>query len=466
MSKRKKKSNTPSPKKKKTKKNDKKAKLKALLAEHSELSREEALEIIEKELTFEEWKAQKEEEKRERQRQKQEKMLKLLLAQYKELQEEEAKFIIENNLDPQEYLKEKKAELRRQKKKKSKNKWTKKSSPSSTSFLKKRKIEELLKKYPELTRAVAGQIVANQLTLSQFRKKKQKKKLQSSRTPEEHKKAQELRKQRELELQKRIEEANKVPPQGDLFLQEEMEKQHSWTALRFYAPKFSGQIIKIQPLKIYLRTKHDSSLPLRKITCVLLHRTEEEEALYEHIKVNPQQEALKEFPYYEPSERYTVPEEWLEEGAPLTLDLHNGLRLQGSVIWADPFQILLKLADQHDVFVFRHSIKQAYNSLLTDEEESSQWPTLQAFLKMPPNPPQYPKELDIEKIKIPRHFFDYPVKDQRFHKIQELYEQGKFTINPIAVKREGEQYVLVNGFRRLTLAKEKNIPKVPIILTY
>ena len=106
MAKRKKKKGSPPPKKKHNKDKSKKNELKQLMQTHEELDYNEALEILNAGLSYEEWQEKKEAERKKRRLENQTRMINLICSRHQQINEEEAKFIIENNLNPEDYAAE------------------------------------------------------------------------------------------------------------------------------------------------------------------------------------------------------------------------------------------------------------------------------------------------------------------------------------------------------------------------
>lgn len=488
MAKRKKKSAPTPSKKKKSSKPSKKALLAELLQKHPSLEREEALEILNMGISFEEWHAKKEEEREARRIAKEKRMIAFICSQHKNISEEEATFIVKENITPEEFLERRAEEQRkararaRQQERQQKRHRGRKPPPRgggprggapraggkkrsnrlSKEAERKAKLDRLVSRYPDLTRAVAGQLLRENISYEEFLKRRaqKKKKSLSTRTSEERDRAKELQEERMKLLAERLEQEAHLGSMGDEFLRNRSEEGNSVSVWRFHSPRFEGVITEIQPLMLIMKTEHQEALRLRKLGCVFVYVSSEADAILSQIHVNLDQMSLLQYPPREPSRRIDLSDDLLESGSSLSLVTHDGLLLKGKVGWSDRFQFLLELDEGGVVFVFKHSVAKASEGNEFLLESST---TLKAFLeKSPDMPNNHPKELALEDILVPVQFDDYDVKDKRYEEISELFDAGKFQLHPIRIRREGEQYVLLDGYRRLTLAREKELPKIPV----
>jgi sRNA-binding regulator protein Hfq len=469
----------PTPPKKKTKK--KQNPLAQLMQEHSELTREQAQEIVDAGQTFEEWEAAQQAAREERKRANQLRKAKLLCAQHPGLPEDKALICVQQNITPDELHEQERAARRRERqrerpphRKGGGGRPQRKGPPNRRGksnvnkqkqiALRKKRIEELLEKYPELTRAIAGQIAAGNLTYEQYRiscEKKQQK-AQSHRTPEEIEAAKEAREERKQKLAARLEKESHLGQEGDSYIQELMENKIHIEVLRFHAPSFDGTIVGVEPFLLYLHTKTQPKLKLIKRYCTLFFKKEEQMQVYSQLSIAPNQFSLRQYPHREPSKRYHVPKDLLKANEPLHVLLHNGLMLNGTIIWADRFQFLLELPEGGEIFVFKHSVHHAANEAF--EPEGGSLSLAEFFTNKPELPKLHPEALPPEEIEVPSNFDDFPVKDNVYKQYLEAFEQGDFELKPVTVRREGESYVLIDGYRRLTLAKDKGIGSLPIIV--
>lgn len=477
MAKKKKKgSKTQSQSKKPSKAKNKKFLLRELMEAHS-LTKEEAQEVLKEGISYEEWVQKKEEERQARRLANEQRMISLIRNQYDSISEEEARGILEENISPEEFLKRREEERRRlfmertqaarkrsPKGQKGKGKGKGKHNRMKKEMERKARLDEICERYPELTRALAGQLLHEGISYEEYQRRRANKTKanRSTRTEEEHERARELQAQRMEELHERLEREARFGATGDGFLQACMDSEQPVVVLRFHRPSFEGEVREIKPLVLVLRTETQDPLYLRKLGCALLFRKDEEEAIRQELMVDLEQLGLLQYPAREPENRYQLPEELLEEGKELRALLHSGLLVSGVVEWVDRFQFMLRFPEGQCVFVFKHSVCSLEEGL----QEPGSMISLQEYEEKKPDVPfALPEELPLEDIQVPVQFDDYDVKDKRFQQIMELFDQGKFEIHPLRIRREGDRYVLLDGYRRLVLAREKELEKVPVSLS-
>lgn len=473
MARKKKKGPTPAKNKKKKKNNP----IAELLHAHPELTKEQASEIVHANISFEEWSHTQAQAKEARRLANQERMAKLLCTQHLKLSYEDALQCVQQNLTPEEYFaaqRKKRASQQRtyshsdtHQRRKGKPRFGKKrphSGPNPKQAIRQKQIDQLLEQYPDLTRAIAGQVVSGNLTIQQYKQncEKKKQKAQTHRTPEEIEQAKQVREERKQKLQERVQKEAHLGAQGDAYMSQLIEENTHVEILRFHAPSFDGNIIQVEPFLLFLQTKAQPKLKLIKRYCALLFKKEEQAQVYSQLKIAPQQFSLRQYPHREPSKRYTIPKALLQEGEQLSVLLHNGLLVSGRIVWVDRFQFLLQLPEGAELFIFRHSIHQAAQ---TEAELDDAALSLAEFFSSKPSlPKMHPETLSPSEIEIPSNFDDFPVKDELYNQYLEAFEQGDMELKPVTVRREGDSYVLIDGYRRLTLAKEKDFPELPIIV--
>lgn len=480
MARKKKKAPTPA-KKKKKKKADPVAEL---LSDHPHLSRDQATEIHQSGLSVEEWEKKQEEAKEARRIAKQERMAKLLQTQHPRLTAEQALACVQQNMTPDEYFEQERNKQReaRQRQRgggrpgggprhggkrhggKGGPRRGGKPSAGAKQAARRKQIDSLLEQYPELTRAIAGQIVSGNLTYQQYLSSREKRlqKAQSHRTQEEIEEARQAREKRKQDLQERVANEAHLGATGDSYIKRLIEEEVHVEILRFHAPSFDGTIVEVEPFLLFLKTSTQPKLKLIKRYCTLFFKKEEQNLVYSQLRIAPLQFSLRQYPHREPSKRYKVPKKLMEAGAPLWTLLHNGLLLGGDIIWADRFQFLLRLPEGGEIFVFKHSVHFASDEEFTPEGGSH---TLAEFFSNKPSLPKpHPEVLPPKEIEVPANFNDFPVKDDLYKKYLEAFEQDDFELKPVTVRREGDSYVLIDGYRRLTLAVEKGIDSLPIIV--
>jgi sRNA-binding regulator protein Hfq len=441
---------TPAPTKKKGKKSDP---VGALLREHSELTREQAQEIVESGLTYEEWEEKQAQAREERRRANLERMISLICAQYPKVTREQAQEIVELNMTPEEYMahvKQRKKLAKQQEKEERKQR--------------KEAIEQLLQKYPDLTRAVAGQIASGQLTYEQYKNSQRRKRHSGGggrRPPEQVELAQQRQEERRQKIEERVQQESHLGATGDSYLQALQEEGEAVEVLRFHALTMRGTVLGVEPFRLIFKTEKNPSMPLGKLRCAVLYKISEREVVQQQVQVDLEQLALQQYPHRYPDKRYQIPEELLALGKELYLLLHNGFVFGGEVVWVDRFQFLLRLDQGGEIFVFRHGVHRVSKEPILPEQAV----TLASFVANPPSKEANgPKELPPEAIEVPANFDDYPVKDEGYERLLKAAEREGFELDPIQIRREGDSYVLMDGYRRLTLARENSYKTLPVEL--
>lgn len=467
-----------------------------LLKEHTELTREEAQQIIDAGVTFEEWRVEQERKREERRRANHERILAMICTQHPDLSREQANEVVVRGISPEafkEELRQKQKEARRQERspqsrgfqkkpgkpmqgkpsrgfqrkggKPKAKKWDK-NKISKKKEQRKQVIDEVLIKYPELMdRAVAGQIASGHLTYEQWvisrTQPKQRRPRTGNRSPEEHATAQQLRQERMQRLQERVERESHLGNHGDAYLSACIESKSPLRILRFHRPHFVGTLIAIEPFRLFFQTDTNPNMVLTKRFCSSLLQEEDWDIVSQQLSISLPQRALRQMPHHEPHMRAPIPDELLIPDHTISVMLHEGLFFSGSVRWVDRFQFLLDLPQGGQIFVFRHGVHRI------QEENPSSWQDNAILLpdfeiQNPSLPDVHPKELNVDELFIPVHFQDYPVEDPIFQKYRQSHEKGNFQFEPILVRRESDMYVLVDGYRRWYLAKELGISVIPI----
>ena len=427
-----------------------------------------------------------ENKREERRKANQERIVAMICSQHPDITPEQALEIIQRGISPQEFREE--ARLKRVKEfqesrarksrgfqrgggkgarpAKGKKKWDKK-RVSKKKLMRKQAIDDILARYPDLKdRAVAGQIASERLTYEQWvgnqSKPKARRRRPSHRSEEEHTHAQELREERLKALQERVERESHLGNKGDAYFEEKIEKEVPLQVMRFHKQGFSGILTKAEPFRLFMKTETNPSMVLTKRFCSAVFVESEQERVLSQCQVSLMQRAQHQIPHHEPSMRFQIPEDVLKEGRPLWIMLHDGIQIEGSLLWSDRFQLLVSLPNESEIFVFRHAVYRAATE--APELEGEFVPLLDFDENSLELPNVHPKELSLDDVYIPTQFNDYSVKDVIFDKYVEAFDKGDFNFDPLYVRREGDSYVLVDGYRRWILAKEKGVETIPIIV--
>ncbi len=463
-----------------------------LLQEHPDLDKDLAKEIVDSGMTYEEWEAEQERIREERQRKKLEQIVSFVCSQHPDLSREQATEIAERGITPEEFKNELREKLRlerrqsrgrggprgggprggggqrgfrRGKGRPPARKQPPKKRVSKKKQIRKEAVDAIMAKHPDLDdRAVAGQIASGRLTYEEYLENKNRPKVSrrrpSHRSDEEHNRALELREERNRALQERVERESHLGKTGDSYLQERIKAGKDIRILRFHKSAFVGVLKEVEPFRLFLQTETNPKLTLTKRFCSAILEEEEWQTVAEQLLISLPQRAMRQIPHHEPKMRYEVPEELLEEEFPLALMLHEGILVSGSIVWHDRFQILLSLPDGGNLFVFRHAVHRAAAS--ADEWDDETVPYFTYSEESTNLPEVHPEELKVDEIYVPVQFNDYSVEDQVYQKYSDAYDKGNFKFEPLYVRREGDSYVLVDGYRRWALAKEKGEVSIPI----
>lgn len=474
--------------------------LSLLLQEHPDLDRDLAKEIVDAGMTYEEWQDEQERIREERKRKKLEQIISFVCSQHPDLSREQATQIAERGITPEEFKQELREKLRRERRqsrgrggargggghrgghrggggqrgfrrggkgggKPPGRKQVAKKRVSKKKQMRKEAVDAIMSKFPDLDdRAVAGQIASGRLTYEQYLENKNRPKVRrrrpSHRSEEEHNRAIQLREERNKALQERVERESHLGKTGDSYLKERIDDGQAIRILRFHKPAFIGVLTEVEPFRLFLQTETNPKLTLTKRFCSAILEDGDWESIASQLLVSLPQRAMRQIPHHEPKMRYVVPDDLLEDGAPLSVLMHEGLLVNGTIVWSDRFQVLLSLPDGGNIFIFRHAIHRA-------AEDSAEWdadsvPYLEFSDEGTDLPEVHPGELKVDDVYVPVQFNDYSVEDQVYQKYSDAYDKGNFKFDPLYVRREGDSYVLVDGYRRWALAKEKGEVSIPI----
>jgi sRNA-binding regulator protein Hfq len=473
---------------------------------HPHVSLEEAQEIVASGMSYEEWQREQERQREERRKANQERIVNMICTQFPKITRENALEVIARGITPEQYLEEKLQarleEIRKQRqiqesqstkigpkkgksfgkgkftgkaksfakgkgrgKGKGKGKGKKRWSLTPSQIQRRKEIDELMAKYPELDRAIAGQIVSGTLSYEQWLNNRGRisiKRKPSVRTAEEKNQAFEQKKQRQEQLTERVQRESHLGETGNSYLETQINTQEMLVVHRFHGNIFRGRLLEIEPFRIVLCTEQNPRITLvkRYISTIVKHC--EQEQIYKQWIVCLTQRARQQIPYHDPKGRYDISEELLQLGAQLSIITHDGILFSGILEWFDRFQFMLQLPEGGQVFVFRHAVHRA--QVQSFAPEGASMPYLSFITNPVVLPDVHPKELPPSAIDIPCHYNDYHVRDPIYHNYLQKLEEGNFTIEPIVVRRESDHYVLVDGYRRLTLAREKNLDVIPIVV--
>jgi len=454
----------PKPKVAKTKKKKKSNPINELLKQHPDLTKDTAAEIVEAGITYEEWQAQKEAKREERRRANQARMVQMILQQHPEFKEKHALEMIQLGMSPEEYKEhreKKRQEYKRKKLEEKRKRAEDKRRKAEILQARKEKIELLLEYHPDMNRSVAGQIASGNLTYEKYRERLQNKNQPKTKRPVEQIEAAKRRiQERKQKLEERVALESHLGENGDNYFQNRIADKQLVKFVRFHNPSMYGEITRIEPFRLILKTERNPSSYVVKRHCAIVYRLKEEQEVISQVQVALEQAAQKQYPPREPKDRYIIPEEWLERGQAISLLLHNGFLIWGMVLWADRFQLMLQLPNDREIFVFRHAVHLASQEEL---EGFGEHIPLNEFIQSPPALPEvHPESVPPTEIIVPAPFDDYPVKDELYDKYLIAFDKGSLELEPLKVRKEGNYYVLLDGYRRLTLALEKELDNIPI----
>ncbi|MFC2172793.1 hypothetical protein ACFLU6_09195 [Acidobacteriota bacterium] len=430
-----------------------------LRKEHPDLSHENIIGIVQSGLSVSEWRRRQIEKHEARRIANEERKLTLICSRHPEINRDQALEIIRQNVTPEDYL----LKMGHQRKKEIKEK--KQQPAGQERQTRKQEITALIDKHAGLSRAVAGQIISGQFTYEQYAAKQltvnKESELKSIRPPEQIEQARQRRMERRKQIEERVRKESHLSARGDAHLKQLIESKEEITIHRFFNTPVSGTLRGIELFRLIIKTDINPSFAIGKLSCAFLCSNADETRICEQVRVDLDQMVFHQFPPRSPDLRYQIPEELLREGSALGVMLHNGFLLVGTVLWADRFQFVLRLPSGGDPFVFRHSVFKAG----TEAFEVGLHPTLSRVLAEPPElKPVYPSKISVAEIIVPDCFDDFPVQDEKYECLLNAFERGGLALAPIQVRREGGHYVLVDGYRRLTLARQKSLASVPIEL--
>jgi sRNA-binding regulator protein Hfq len=422
-----------------------------LIEEHPELSREQAAEIVSSGLTHAQWLAEQEAAREARRRENLERKVAFISSRHPQLREEQILEIIRMNVTPEQYLQRLEEQER--------TRQAPEQDPAAAGPLgRRRAIDELLARHPELKRAEAGQIVAGQLTLEQLEQRKRRARMMV-RSAEEHAEAKKRLEVRWRALEERAAGLVHLGARGSAHLEALVEARREVEVGRFHGPAVRGVLRTVEPYRLLLEDGAGRGFTLAKLKCTLLYPAEDAERIGRQLQVDRRQAALRQHAPYEPEERYQVPDELLRDGEGLGVMLHNGWVLNGEIRWFDHFHLGLELPGGGEVLIFSHGVLRAQAALIEPEEGLA----LAEHLAAPPAPsPELPTSLPLERIRPYPGHDDYPVKDWRYEEYREHSRRPGFELPRLKVRRHGEQYYLADGYRRLTLARELGYDAMPV----
>ena len=289
----------------------------------------------------------------------------------------------------------------------------------------------------------------------------------AKRSDEEYDAARERQAARMKELKDRIERENPQGRTGNEFLELLAQDEAQVSIRRFHGDSVEGVIREVEPLRITLRTELHEAYVVAKLRASYLCRKEDEDGLLDAFRVDPGLASLRQFPPRLPKHRDPLDEEAIkariDEQAPLTLTLHDGVLVTGVPHWMDRFQLLLEHDGRH-AFVFRHAIYRMETG--TDTLDGEGLKSLREFLAEPVYEDAHPSSLGVGEVFVPEQFDDFPIRDRRYTTRLEHFRELPDTMKPITIRREGERYVLVDGYRRLTVARDLEWSKIPVAVTW
>jgi sRNA-binding regulator protein Hfq len=191
------------------------------------------------------------------------------------------------------------------------------------------------------------------------------------------------------------------------------------------------------------------------------YEVKQAEKVKERIQINEEVKAKALTPALKPTDRYLIPDKTLEscqEGkSPITFTTLGGEVIRGLIEWADSFQVKLMLQDDVWVTVFRHGVYEA-----TFQESASEAPE-----QGEPQSVKTPVEIPIEKISVELAIHqNAQLNPQITGKVREQTKTLGKIPRPIwvAYDKERDKYILLDGFRRLTIAQELGLATLPAII--
>ena len=174
---------------------------------------------------------------------------------------------------------------------------------------------------------------------------------------------------------------------GTTFLQVLIQERDQLWIGRFDGVNQEGRLLENQIYHLIIRfSKKRRQQKLAKLELAFLCPLSERGVLLRAGRVELEHAAKNYSPAHTPNTRFrvdgTLLEQSIDKGQLLSIRLLNGLWLQGSVLWFDPYQIGLRLVDGEkgneqvvcDLVLFCHAIDDIRESLPSSWEE---WPTFQ-----------------------------------------------------------------------------------------
>lgn len=210
--------------------------------------------------------------------------------------------------------------------------------------------------------------------------------------------------------------------------------------------------------------KYDFQLGEQKIPklhITYFYEAKQAERIKELIPVNEEVKAKNLVPALKPTDRYLILDKDLErcrEGKSLvTFTTLGGDIVQGTIEWVDSFQLKLNLQEDMWVVLFRHGIQEAVLPEGVTEAPD------QALLQ----PEKTSIEIPIEKISVELAIHQNArLNPQLTGKVREQTKTLGKIPRPIwvAYDRERDVYILLDGYRRLTIAQELGLTTLPAVV--
>jgi sRNA-binding regulator protein Hfq len=191
------------------------------------------------------------------------------------------------------------------------------------------------------------------------------------------------------------------------------------------------------------------------------YQASQADKIKELIPVNEEVKTKGLVPAIKPIDRYLIPDKDLErcreEKNLVTFTTLGGEVIRGVIEWLDSFQIKVNLQENIGVVVFRHGIHDAILQPEVGEVSGQVSPQLE----------KTPVEIPIEKISVELAIHQNTRLNPEI--TQKVREQTK-TLGKIpkpiwvAYDKERDVYVLLDGFRRLTIAQELGLKTLPAVV--
>lgn len=181
----------------------------------------------------------------------------------------------------------------------------------------------------------------------------------------------------------------------------------------------------------------------------------------ELISINEEVKAKGLVPAIKPIDRYFIPDKDLErcreEKSPVTFTTLGGEVIRGVIEWLDSFQIKVNLQENLGLVIFRHGIHDALLQPGVGETSG----------QVPSQPEKTPVEIPIDKISVELAIHqNTKLNPEITQKVREQTKALGRIPKPIwvAYDKERDVYVLLDGYRRLTIAQELGLKTLPAVV--